>query len=48
MLGSNSNSIGYGGFILDPDNNDIVFAVLKSGGLMKMELSTFNNFVFSW
>jgi len=45
---TNGNSINYGGVILDPDNNDIVFAVLRSGGLMKMELSTFNNFVFSW
>ena len=45
MLGSNANSIGMGGFILDPD---IVFAVLKSGGLMMRELSTFNNFVHSW
>ena len=45
---SNGNSIGYGGFILDPANNDIVYAVLKSGGLMMMELSTFNNFVVSW
>ena len=45
---TNGNGIHYGGVILDPDNNDIVFAVLRSGGLMKMELSTFNNFVFSW
>lgn len=48
MLGSNANSIGMGGFILDPDSPDIVYAVLKSGGLMMMELSTFNNFVHSW
>jgi len=45
---TNGNSIGHGGVILDPDNSDIVFAVLRSGGLMKLELSTFNNFVFSW
>ncbi len=45
---TNGNSIGYGGVVLDPDNNDIVYAVLKSGGLLKMELSTFNNYVVSW
>jgi hypothetical protein len=45
---ANANSIGRGGVILDPGNNNIIFAVLQSGGLVKMELSTFNNFVFSW
>ncbi|PKN54002.1 MAG: hypothetical protein CVU56_28865 [Deltaproteobacteria bacterium HGW-Deltaproteobacteria-14] len=44
----NGNTIGYGGVVLDPDDNDIVYAVLKSGGLLKMELSTFNNYVHSW
>lgn len=47
MLG-NGNSIGYGGVVLDPADPDILYAVLKSGGLMKMELSTFNTFVYSF
>lgn len=45
---TNGNSLGYGGFILDPADPDIAFGVLKSGGLMKMELSTFNSYVSSW
>jgi hypothetical protein len=45
---TNGNSIGNGGFILDPDNNDIAYGVLKSGGLMKLEFSTFNNYVMSF
>jgi hypothetical protein len=45
---TNGNSIGNGGVILDPDDNNIVYAVFKSGGLMKMELSTFNNYVMSF
>ena len=45
---TNGNSIGNGAFVLDPDDNDIVYAVLKSGGLMKLELSTFNNYVMSF
>lgn len=47
MLGV-GNSIGNGGAILDPADNNILYAVLKSGGLMKLELSTFNNYVYSW
>ncbi len=45
---SNGHSINYGGVVLDPADPNIVYAVLKSGGLMKMELSTFNNYVYSW
>ena len=45
---TNGNTLGYGGFILDPADPDIVFGVLKSGGLMKMELGTFNSYVHSW
>jgi hypothetical protein len=45
---SNGNSIGYGAVVLDPDDPNIVYGVLKSGGLMKLELSTFNNYVHSW
>lgn len=45
---TNGNTLGNGGFVLDPDDNDIVYGVLKSGGLMKLELSTFNSYVHSW
>jgi hypothetical protein len=45
---TNGNTLGNGGFVLDPDNPDIAYGVLKSGGLMKLELSTFNNYVHSW
>lgn len=47
MLG-NSNVVNRGGLVLDPQNPDMVFAVLKSGALMKMELSTFNTIIHSW
>lgn len=47
MLG-NSNVINYGGFILDPQDPDIAYAVLGTGALMQMELSTFNTVVISW
>lgn len=45
---TNGNSLGNGGFILDPHDNDIMYGVLKSGGLMKMERSTFNSYVHSF
>ncbi len=45
---SNSNSINYGPALLDPYDPNIVWAVLKGGALMKLELSTFNNYVFSF
>ena len=45
---ANGNTLGNGGFVLDPDDNNIAYGVLKSGGLIKMELSTFNNYVHSY
>lgn len=45
---SNGRSIGHGGFVLDPMNNDIAYAVTKGGELLKYELSTFNNYVHSF
>ena len=45
---SNANSINYGPVRLDPDDNNIVWAVLKGGSLMKLELSTFNNYIHSF
>ncbi len=47
MLG-NSNVVNRGGLVLDPQDPDIVFAVLGTGALMKMELSTFNTIIHSW
>ncbi len=47
MLG-NSNIVNYGGAVLDPEDPDIMYAVLKTGALMKMELSTFNTIIHSW
>lgn len=45
---SESHYIGFGGFIIDPDNLDIAYFVMKNGGLGKLELSTFNNFTYSY
>ncbi|MFT6232926.1 MAG: hypothetical protein ACJAZO_003444, partial [Myxococcota bacterium] len=48
MLGSRAHVVAYGAVVLDPEDNNIVWAVLKGGGLMKMELSTFNNYMHSF
>lgn len=45
---SEGHGVFYGAFVLDPDDPDIVYGVLKAGGLMKLELSTFNNYIFSY
>jgi len=45
---SEEHSIGYGGFIIDPANPDMAYFFLKSGGVGKLELSTFNNYVYSY
>ncbi|MEC9439697.1 MAG: hypothetical protein VYE40_01200 [Myxococcota bacterium] len=45
---TNANSIGFGPVQLDPDDPNIVWGVLDGGALMKLELSTFNNYVHSF
>ncbi|MCB9670806.1 MAG: hypothetical protein H6734_15100 [Alphaproteobacteria bacterium] len=46
MLG-NGNGVFHGSFTLDPLDDDIVWFIIQGGGLAKMELSTFNNYVHS-
>jgi len=46
MLG-NANGHHCGPVMLDPNDNNIVYFVVTTGGLAKMELSTFNNYVYS-
>ncbi len=41
------NYIGYGPMFLDPDDPDILWFMLSGGALLKYELSTFNNYIFS-
>ncbi|MEL6342430.1 MAG: hypothetical protein AAFV53_04815 [Myxococcota bacterium] len=45
---SNGHSINHGAFVLDPDDPNIAYTVVKVGALVKFELSTFNNHVISW
>ena len=45
---SEAHYIGYGGFIIDPENPDMAYFFLKAGGVGKLELSTFNNYVYSY
>jgi len=45
---SNNNGTQLGGVVVDPLNPDIVYGVTVVGGLLKLELSTFNNYIHSW
>jgi len=45
---SNNNITQFGGVVVDPQNPDIAYGVNNVGGLIKMELSTFNNYIHSW
>jgi hypothetical protein len=45
---ANNHYIGYGAFMIDPNDNRYAYFVLKHGALGKMELSTFNNYVYSY
>ena len=45
---SNSNTTQFGGVVIDPLDPDIAYGVTAVGGLIKMELSTFNNYIHSW
>ena len=42
-----TNTLGYGPMYMDPDDPDILYFVLVGGALLKFEISTFNNFLFS-
>ena len=42
-----TNTTGYGPMFMDPDDPDILYFVLVGGALLKYEISTFNNFIFS-
>lgn len=42
-----TNTLGYGPMFVDPDDPDILYFVLVGGALLKFEISTFNNFLFS-
>lgn len=45
---SDGNVLGNGGVVLDPDDPDILYGALKSGALVKLELSTFNSYIYSY
>lgn len=45
---SNNNPTQLGGVIVDPLNPDIAYGVSVIGGLIKLELSTYNNYIHSW
>lgn len=45
---SNNNPTQFGGVIVDPLNPDFAYGVNTVGGLLKLELSTFNNYIHSW
>ena len=47
MLTNGNNYLG-GTLALDPDDPDIVWAVITGGRLMKYDLTTFNNYTFSY
>ena len=44
----NANRITMGGMMIDPQNPDIVYGVLAWGGLVQLELSTFNSMTWSY
>jgi hypothetical protein len=44
---ANQNYLGRGPTVLDPDDPDVLWMVIKGGALLKLELSTFNNYIFS-
>lgn len=39
--------IGYGPMFIDPDDPDILWFLVGGGALLKFEISTFNNYIFS-
>ncbi|MAQ15802.1 MAG: hypothetical protein CMN30_13530 [Sandaracinus sp.] len=45
---SNNNHTQFGGVVVDPLDSDIVYGVTVVGGLIQLELSTFNNYIRSW
>lgn len=45
---ANSNPTQLGGVIVDPIDPDIAYGVTGTGALIKLELSTFNNYIHSW
>lgn len=47
MVSNGNNHLG-GTLALDPDDPDIVWAVITAGRLMKYDLTTFNNYTYSY
>lgn len=45
---STLNHTQMGGVVVDPENPDVVYGVTATGALLKLELSTFNNYIMSW
>ena len=41
------NTLNFGPMVMDPQDPDILWFVIKGGALLKFELSTFNNYIFS-